>query len=434
MWAVLGISATTLSLTPDTAQAWGRRHGCCGGGGGYGGGYGGGCSGGYGYGCGYRAGYGSGDGYAGDKAPYGYASNWYSSPYSYSSAYYPSTQYSYGSYPSAQYSYGSYPSAQYSYGSYPSTQSGYYPSTQYLPQGGMSSYSTPGYPMAGMDYGQSANGYQSGYTAANSTVNLSDSAFEPRSLTIQPGTIVQFVNRGNNVHTVSDADRQWDSGDIQPGASFSARFQFPGTYRILCRYHPSMTGTITVSDNASRSNTGIGGAALAPNPTPASDANRLPNDTNRQSNDTLSSEDAAFIREAASGGMLEVRLGQLAGERAANADVRQFGQRMVMDHENVNKDVMAIAERKGVNIAKNLSQKDQAAFDKLKDLRGADFDRSYMKSMVKDHEEDVKTFENESRDAKDADVKAFAARVLPFLKNHLTMAREVEGKVKEPSK
>src|SRR5262249_49226013 len=255
------------------------------------------------------------------------------------------------------------------------------------------------------------------------TINANDGTFEPQSLTVQTGTIIQFVNRGNRVHTVSDADGRWDSGDIQPGASFSARFQFPGKYNYLCRHHQGMTGTITVADNVTQPG---GGAAVGVGPAPGSapGANRLPSEA-------MAAADADFLKEAISGGMMEVKLGQLAGERAANADVRKFGESMVMDHTNVNRDLTTLAERKGVSIPKDMNKDHQAALDKFKDLRGADFDRSYMAAMVKDHEEDVKAFEKVSKDAKDADLKALAARVLPFVKNHHTMARDIEGKVNE---
>jgi putative membrane protein len=222
---------------------------------------------------------------------------------------------------------------------------------------------------------------------------------------------------------VSDADGRWDSGDIQPGASFSARFQFPGKYNYLCRHHQGMTGTITVTDNVTQP----GGAAVGVGPAPGSGANRLPNEA-------MTAADADFLKEAISGGMLAVKLGQLAGERAATQDVRRFAERLVVDHTNINRDLMTLAERRGVSIPKDMNKDHQAALDKFKELRGADFDRSYIKAMVKDHEEGAKAFEKQSKDAKDEDLKAVAARVLPFVKNHLTMARETEAKVKAPEK
>ena len=76
-----------------------------------------------------------------------------------------------------------------------------------------------------------------------------------------------------------------------------------------------------------------------------------------------------------------------------------------------------------------MSQKHQTALDQFKDQKGAEFDRAYMKSMVKDHEEDVDAFAKQAKDAKDADVKTFVNRALPFLQEHLRMARDISGKL-----
>src|SRR5579872_4722539 len=139
--------------------------------------------------------------------------------------------------------------------------------------------------------------------------------------------------------------------------------------------------------------------------------------------------DAKFIMEAASGGMLEVKLGELAKERAKNADVRRFGERMVTDHTKANKDLMAVADKKGVKFPTELMKTHQETFDKFKDMKpGAEFDRAYMKAMVKDHEDDRQEFVKEAKEAKDDDVKAFAARTLPVIEEHLRMARDIAAK------
>jgi plastocyanin len=71
-----------------------------------------------------------------------------------------------------------------------------------------------------------------------------DNYFEPKTINVQPGTTVRWVNRGRHAHTVT-AD---DSGDIAPGASYTATFQRPGTHYYYCRHHTGekMQGTIVV--------------------------------------------------------------------------------------------------------------------------------------------------------------------------------------------
>ncbi len=67
--------------------------------------------------------------------------------------------------------------------------------------------------------------------------------------------------------------------------------------------------------------------------------------------------------------------------------------------------------------------------EKLSKLSGADFDKEYVAAMVADHEKDVAAFENVSKTAADADVKAFATKTLPTLKMHLEMIKAMAGKM-----
>ena len=139
--------------------------------------------------------------------------------------------------------------------------------------------------------------------------------------------------------------------------------------------------------------------------------------------------DSDFVTKAAQGGMEEVELGQLASSNAASADVKQFGQRMVTDHGKANDELKSIAQKSGETVPSGLSKKQEADKARLSKLNGAEFDKAYMKMMVSDHREDVAEFEKEAKSGKDADVKAFAAKTLPTLKEHLTMAEDVEKRV-----
>jgi putative membrane protein len=77
-----------------------------------------------------------------------------------------------------------------------------------------------------------------------------------------------------------------------------------------------------------------------------------------------------------------------------------------------------------------MGPKHQKLMDRLSGLSGAEFDREYMKQMVKDHEDAVSDFQKQSTRGKDSDIRAFAARTLPTLQEHLRMAREIDSKVR----
>ncbi|BAZ48018.1 outer membrane protein [Nostoc sp. NIES-4103] len=139
----------------------------------------------------------------------------------------------------------------------------------------------------------------------------------------------------------------------------------------------------------------------------------------------LSSSDRQFINEAAQGGLAEVQLGQLASQRAGNNAVKEFGQRMVTDHTQVNNQLKQLATQKGVTLPTTLDSKNQQLKQRLSRLSGANFDREYMNQMVQDHQKDVSAFQTEAQQGQDPDVKAFAAQALPTLQEHLQQARSI---------
>lgn len=143
----------------------------------------------------------------------------------------------------------------------------------------------------------------------------------------------------------------------------------------------------------------------------------------------LSAEDKEFITKAGMAGLYEVKVGNLALQKAASADVKAFAQRMVTDHGTANAEVTRIATAKGVALAAELAGEHQAAFDHLSMLTGAEFDKAYMQHMVADHEKDVAEFQKASTSATDADVRTFAAQTLPVLQDHAKLAAEVSKKV-----
>ena len=135
--------------------------------------------------------------------------------------------------------------------------------------------------------------------------------------------------------------------------------------------------------------------------------------------------DAHFAKEAAQGGMAEVKLGQLAQEKGSNDSVKSFGKRMANDHSQAGDKLKEVASRESITLPIDLSAKDQATYDRLSKLNGAAFDRAYARDMVKDHETDVAAFEREANGGKNNSLKSFASETLPTLQDHLKQAKEM---------
>ncbi len=143
----------------------------------------------------------------------------------------------------------------------------------------------------------------------------------------------------------------------------------------------------------------------------------------------LDSDDMRFITKAAQGGMLETELGARAAELGTSDDVKMFGQRMQTDHGQASAELQDVARRKGVMLPTQLDSSDMKKLDDLTKRRGTDFDEHYAKTMVDDHQDDVSDFEKASRDLKDPELRAWAARTLPTLRMHLRMAEDMKAKV-----
>jgi plastocyanin len=87
---------------------------------------------------------------------------------------------------------------------------------------------------------------RAGQAASEVEVVITDLKYAPAILSVSPGTTVRWVNRDLMDHTVTSRSGLWDSGNIRPGASWSRRFDEPGSYPYLCTPHPFMTGTVVV--------------------------------------------------------------------------------------------------------------------------------------------------------------------------------------------
>jgi len=140
----------------------------------------------------------------------------------------------------------------------------------------------------------------------------------------------------------------------------------------------------------------------------------------------MDKRDKEFVQKAASGGMMEVAAGELASKNATSEDVRNFGARMVQDHGQANQSLMEIAQKKGVQVPGEMSKKQNKEVDKLAEKTGANFDRDYMKLMLKEHRDAIKLFEKQARDGRDPDLKAFAESTLPTLREHLAMGTKIQ--------
>lgn len=175
---------------------------------------------------------------------------------------------------------------------------------------------------------------------------------------------------------------------------------------------------------------------------------------------TMTDSASQFLSMAAQTARREISLSQLAESRASNAEVRGFASMLIKDHSKKNQQVMAIANKKKIDVSEatavgagqnisNMSGSGVITADQnlrtgdgqgitggqtmlnntmgnsaLENLSGAEFDRRYMETMVKDHEQAVERYMEAAQSA-DPQVRAFAMKSVPALRAHLYDARQI---------
>jgi putative membrane protein len=136
----------------------------------------------------------------------------------------------------------------------------------------------------------------------------------------------------------------------------------------------------------------------------------------------MSDKDSKFILKAAAGGQTEIENGMMAEKKAKEAATKVVAKRVVEDHTRANKDLVALAKKKGLAVSTENIQ--------AQHLPDANFDAQYLHDLKTYHQEDIAAFQKEAREGDDADIKGWAARELPMLKAHLALVEETISKMK----
>jgi len=142
----------------------------------------------------------------------------------------------------------------------------------------------------------------------------------------------------------------------------------------------------------------------------------------------LTSTDKSFITSATQGGLAEVQAGEMAREKSKDPDVKAYGERLITDHKKANAELKELAGSKGMEVPTAPDMVQTAKLKLLGMKQGESFDKAFAEDAVTDHKSDIKAFEKAAKDLKDADLKAFAIKVLPTLKEHLSEAEKLVAK------
>ena len=152
------------------------------------------------------------------------------------------------------------------------------------------------------------------------------------------------------------------------------------------------------------------------------------NETKFDENDAKE-DDSEYLVFAAGLDMKEIELGKLALQKSTNADVKSLAQMMIDAHTKSLKDIETVAASKNISLPAALPEKGQEAVKEFSEKSGHDFDKAYADKMVEGHKKAIDKIERASETANDADIRMWAANILPELRKHLEHAEMAKGKV-----
>jgi putative membrane protein len=139
-----------------------------------------------------------------------------------------------------------------------------------------------------------------------------------------------------------------------------------------------------------------------------------------------------FLTEAIRGNLAEIKIGDLAEHKGASQAVKDFGATLAKDHAKANEKAQQAAASVGMKTPSQADFKEQTTYVELAALSGEAFDRHFIQSMVKDHEEDIAKYQNEARSGS-GPAAAYARSILPDLRKHLEMAQRLQQETRTAS-
>lgn len=144
----------------------------------------------------------------------------------------------------------------------------------------------------------------------------------------------------------------------------------------------------------------------------------------------LSRADRNFFEKAAKSGQKELVVSQTVLSQLSAPGAREFAEMMVREHTAANEELMALAQRKGVDMSDVHESRDQERLTRRWSDKNDDLNEDYLKEMVKDHEDAVELYEKAAK-SEDPEIAAFAQKTLPKLQHHLEMARTQHKSVED---
>lgn len=154
----------------------------------------------------------------------------------------------------------------------------------------------------------------------------------------------------------------------------------------------------------------------------------------------IPTDEKAYLEALHHANQMEVQLGQLAQQKATSQGVKDYGARLVKDHQAADQKLMTYAQKKNLQLGEPQADNDfkktmknaaEAEMAKLQSLQGPAFDRAFLANMVGHHDTDVaKVMAGQQQFASNTELKGQLDSLLPTLKQHRDQAYRLLGQEK----
>ena len=149
----------------------------------------------------------------------------------------------------------------------------------------------------------------------------------------------------------------------------------------------------------------------------------------------LSDDEVKIVAHLHHVNVMEIDMGKQA-KLKGTAAVKRYGEMLIKDHSTADKELTAMTKKKGLakipadvpatETEKAEMKQTMEAMTALKKLKGADFDREYLRMMVEGHEKELAKSDVFIASANDADLKTMIEARKTSLTRHADAAKELQ--------
>lgn len=134
--------------------------------------------------------------------------------------------------------------------------------------------------------------------------------------------------------------------------------------------------------------------------------------------------DAEFLQRAAADGLLETTLAGMVDDQTDDEALEKYADWIDEGHDKANREIVTLAEKKGVDVPNTMNDRRKQMIDQMGKLKGKAFEQRYLRQQVAGHERSVRMFAAEAEHGQDPEIREFARKTLPVLREHLKKAQE----------